>query len=164
MPNIEQIDVQTMIGADYQPILTNHWTLEFNGFPAFIFFSADRPTWAVNKNEISYMNKIRKVAGKTKYDDWKITLKEPVIPSIAQQCVEWLRVQYEIETGRQGYKDWYAKDLYVKLSDGPGFVIQKWLLKRAWITQFSPSGLNYEDDKPTSIDLTLTYDESLLIY
>jgi hypothetical protein len=40
-----------------------------------------------------------------------MTLFDPITPSGAQAVMEWVRLHHESVTGRDGYSDFYKKDL-----------------------------------------------------
>jgi hypothetical protein len=81
--------------------------------------TANRPSITFEKVTLDHINVKRKLKGKGEWQDIEITLYDPIVPSGAQQVMEWVRTSHESITGRDGYADFYKKDvryLYVRTS------------------------------------------------
>jgi hypothetical protein len=61
----------------------------------------------------------------------EITLYDPIVPSGAQQVMEWVRLGHESITGRRGYADFYKKDIDFYMLGPVGDKIEQWKLKGA---------------------------------
>lgn len=51
-----------------------------------------------------------------------------------------------------------ANGVVITLVDADGKTVEKWTLKNAFITKFTPSELSYEDDGIATVDIEVTYD------
>lgn len=158
----ETLDVSSMLPNLFEPKMTNRWVLMIEGIDAFIMKSCQRPTIVTEENEIPFMNATRYVAGKTKFNPISVVLFDPIAPSGAQQVMEWIRLCYESVSGRGGYADFYKRDLQLKMVDGPGNVIELWDVKGAFILESNFGDLNYEEQKPQEITLSIRYDNGVL--
>jgi hypothetical protein len=47
--------------------------------------------------------------------------------------MQWVRLCYEVITGRGGYASMYKRDFSLKMLDPQGAVIEQWDIKGAWI-------------------------------
>jgi hypothetical protein len=102
--------------------------------------------------------------GKSTWDDINITLYDPIVPSGAQQVMEWIRTSHESLTGRDGYAAFYKKDITFFLLGPVGDKVEQWTLKGAFITSANFGELDWASNDPLSIELTLTYDYAILEY
>ena len=58
-------------------------------------------------------------------------------------------------TGAAGAR---ANGVVLTMVDADGNTVEKWTLKNAFITKFTPSELSYEDDGIATVDIEITYD------
>lgn len=158
----ETLDVTSMLPNLYEPKFSNRWILMIEGIDAFVLKAAQRPTVTTEENEIPWINATRYVAGKTKFNPIQITLFDPIAPSAAQQTMEWLRLCYEVVSGRAGYADFYKRDIQLKMLDGPGNVVELWDIKGAFMTELNYGDLDYSEQKPQEISVTIRYDIPVL--
>ena len=127
--------------------------------------TAARPSIATTDVEVPFINATRYIAGKTKFEAINVTLHDPIAPSGAQQVMEWVRTHFESVSGRQGYADFYKRDIQIKLLDPVGTVVELWDMKGAFIESANFNELTYEDNMaPVEIALTLRYDNCVLQY
>ena len=92
------------------------------------------PSFLIMETLMSYWGKILKilkptekyVKGKSKWQPIELTLYDPVVPSAAQQVMEWVRTHFESVSGRGGYADFYKRDCQLKLLDPVGTVVELW--------------------------------------
>jgi hypothetical protein len=61
-----------------------------------------------------------------------LSLYDPVTPSGAQAVMEWARLAHESVTGRDGYSDFYKKDLQLDILGPVGDVVSQWVIKGAY--------------------------------
>lgn len=158
----ETLDVSSMLPNLYEPKFSNRWIFMVEGVDAFLMSKCSRPSYTTEENEIPYINATRYVAGKTKFNTIPVTLIDAIAPSAAQQVMEWIRLHYESVSGRSGYADFYKRDAQLKLLDGPGNVIELWDLRGVWITESNFGELDYSEQKPQEINLTLRFDNAVL--
>ena len=91
-----------------------------------------------------------------------LTLFDPITPSGAQAVMEWVRLHHESVTGRDGYSDFYKKDLTFNVLGPVGDKIEQWTLKGAFITSAAFNDLDWASNDPAEITLTLSYDYAIL--
>ena len=162
MPEILEFD--KMFYKNFEPKLGNRFIMEINGIESYIIKTASRPTFTSEVVELDHINVKRKIKGKSTWDDINITLYDPIVPSGAQQVMEWIRSSHESLTGRDGYAAFYKKDITFYLLGPVGDKIEQWTLKGAFITSANFGELDWASNDPVSIELTLAYDYAILEY
>ncbi len=160
MPEILEFD--KMFYKNFEPKLGNRFIMEINGIESYIIKTASRPTFTSEVVELDHINVKRKIKGKSTWDDVNITLYDPIVPSGAQQVMEWIRTSHESLTGRDGYAAFYKKDITFYLLGPVGDKIEQWTLKGAFITSANFGELDWASNDPVSIELTLAYDYAIL--
>ena len=65
-------------------------------------------------------------------------------------------------TGRDGYSDFYKKDITFNVLGPVGDIIEEWTLKGAFIQSANFGDMSFEDSAPVEISLTLRYDYAIL--
>ena len=91
-----------------------------------------------------------------------MTLYDPIVPSGAQAVMEWVRLHKESVTGRDGFSDFYKKDVTIQSLDPTGGVIEEWLLKGAFIVTANFGSLDWAASEFVEIALTIRYDYAIL--
>jgi hypothetical protein len=162
MPEILEFD--KMFYKNFEPKLGNRFIMEINGIESYIIKTASRPTFTSEVVELDHINVKRKIKGKSTWDDVNITLYDPIVPSGAQQVMEWIRTSHESLTGRDGYAAFYKKDITFYLLGPVGDKVEQWTLKGAFITSANFGELDWASNDPVSIELTLAYDYAILEY
>ena len=89
---------------------------------------------------------------------------DPVTPSGAQAVMEWVRLSHEAVTGRDGYSDFYKKDIYIQTLGPVGDVVEEWILKGAFIQNVNFGEMSWESETPANINITLVMDYAILNY
>ena len=82
------------------------------------------------------------------------TLFDPITPSGAQAVMEWVRLHHESVTGRDGYSDFYKKDLTFNVLGPVGDVVSEWIIKGALITSADFGSYGW-DDVDTAVNITM---------
>ena len=95
----------------FEPKVQNRFIFSIDGIPSFVIKKADRPKVTTEKKTIDYINVQRTFKGKTTWGDISLELYDPIVPSATQAIMEWIRLSHESVTGRDGYLDFYKKDL-----------------------------------------------------
>jgi hypothetical protein len=162
MPEILGFD--KIFYKNFEPKLGNRFIMEINGIESYIIKTASRPTFTSEIVELDHINVKRKIKGKSNWDDMNITLYDPIVPSGAQQVMEWIRTSHESLTGRDGYAAFYKKDVTFFLLGPVGDKIEQWTIKGAFITSANFGEMDWASNDPVSIELTLTYDYAVLEY
>ena len=156
-----------MIADTFEPKMKNRYYMEMTsvGIPAYMVKAANRPEIQFETVKIDHINVYRKLKGKGEWQDLNITLYDPVVPSAAQLVMEWVRLSHESITGRDGYAEFYKKDISFYMLGPVGDKVEQWTLKGAFITKASFGELDFSNtNEPATIDLTLTYDYAILEY
>ena len=76
--------------------------------------------------------------------------------------MEWIRLSHESVTGRDGYSDFYKKDVICKVLGPVGDVVEQWTLKGAFIQAANFNDLDFASSDPVDISVTLRYDYAIL--
>lgn len=151
----------------YEPLRKNRWLLRFPadlGIQEWTLESASRPKISQKSVEIEFLNTSTYVFGRYTWDSVQVTLRDPIGPSMSQAVMEWVRLESESLSGRQGYAAGYKRDIELDLLDPSGVVVQKWILKNAWASDVDFGQLAMSDDGLATISLTLVIDYAILVY
>ena len=137
------IDANQAMFTPFEPKLKNRYVMAIDGIPAYLIKTAARPSITFEEVELNHMNVKRFVKGKGSWEPIEITLYDPVVPSAAQACMEWVRLSHESVTGRDGYSDFYKKDVSFNLLGPVGDVVEEWTLKGAWVQDANFNDLDF---------------------
>ena len=132
------------------------------GVPAYLIKTANRPQIQFEEIVLDHINVKRYIKGKGAWQPIDIVLYDPVVPSAAQQVIEWIRLHHESVTGRDGYSDFYKKNITFNVLDPVGAVVEEWELKGAFIQSANFGDLAFDSSDPVEIALTLRYDYAIL--
>lgn len=133
-----------------------------DGIPAYLIKSVARPTINLNTIKLEHINIYRKLKGKAEWNDVEMTLYDPVVPSAAQAVMEWIRLSHESVTGRDGYADFYKKDVTINVLGPVGDKVEEWTLKGAFVSQANFNGLDWATAEALMVNVTLSYDYAIL--
>ena len=158
----ELLEPQDIMFTPFEPKLKNRFIMQIDGINAYLIKTMNRPSIESEEVALPHLNVTRYVKGRSQWQPLDITLYDPVVPSAAQQVIEWVRLHHESVTGRDGYSDFYKKDITFNLLDPVGAVIEEWELKGAYIQSANFGDLSFEDSTPVEIALTLRYDYAIL--
>jgi hypothetical protein len=136
--------------------------MEIDGIPAYMVKGMNRPNISFEEIEMHHLNVKRMLKGKATWEALEITLYDPVVPSAAQAVMEWVRLSHESVTGRDGYADFYKKDVTFNVLGPVGDKVEEWTLKGAWIQSANFGDMTFEDSAPVEISVTLRYDYAIL--
>jgi hypothetical protein len=150
---------------NWEPKTKNRFILYMDGIPSFLITKCKRPTVKSDKKTLDHINLQRYYKGKTTWDDITMELYDPVVPSGAQAVMEWIRLGHESVTGRDGYQDFYKKDLTMNILGPVGDKVEEWTLKGAWCSQADFQEGDWSDmGDPLKIALTVSVDYCILQY
>jgi len=158
----ELIDANDIMFTPFEPKLQNRYIMQIDGIPAYLIKTISRPTIEFEEVELNHMNVKRFVKGKGSWSTIDITLYDPVVPSAAQAVMEWVRLSHESVTGRDGYADFYKKDVTINVLGPVGDIVEEWTLKGAFITSAGFGDMDYAGSDPVEITCTLRYDYAIL--
>ena len=158
------IDANQAMFTPFEPKLKNRYVMAIDGIPAYLIKTANRPSISFEEVELNHMNVKRYVKGKASWETIEFTLYDPVVPSSAQAVMEWVRLSHESVTGRDGYSDFYKKDIHI-LTLGPvGDVVEEWILKGAYCQSANFGDMDWSSDSPANISITIVMDYAILNY
>ena len=89
-------------------------------------------------------------------------LYSPVTPSGAQAVMEWFRLSHESVTGRDGYSDFYKKDITLDVLGPIGDIVGQWILKGAFIKDAAFGNFDWATSEAVAIPVTLCMDFCIL--
>ena len=148
--------------TNFEPKLANRFIMEIDGIPSYMVKTANRPKLESEVVELDHINLKRKIKGKSNWTDITITLYDPIVPSGAQSVMEWIRTGHESITGRDGYADFYKKNIDFYMLGPVVDKVEQWKLVGAWISSAEFGDVDWSSNDPVMITLTLTYDYAIL--
>jgi hypothetical protein len=155
---------QEIMFTNFEPKMSNRFIMYIGGIPAYLIKAAGRPEIGNGKITIDHINTRRYIKGRSEWQDLTITLYDPVVPSAAQAVMEWVRLHHESVTGRDGYSDFYKKEIVFNSLGPVGDKVEEWTLKGAYIQTAKFSDMDYTGEDLATVELTLTYDYAILQY
>ena len=158
------LDPNEIFYTAFEPKQANRFILYVDGFPSYIIKKISGISVENGEVVLNHINVLRKVKGKSKWGDVSLTLFDPITPSGAQAVMEWVRLHHESVTGRDGYSDFYKKDITFNLLGPVGDKVEEWTLKGAFIQTAKFSDMDYTGEDLATVDLTLAYDYAILQY
>jgi hypothetical protein len=158
----ELLTPQEIMYTEFEPKVANRFIMDIEGIPAYIIKAASRPSLDQGEVILDHINIERKLKGKSRWQDLTITLYDPVVPSGAQAVMEWVRLHHESVTGRDGYSDFYKKNLTFNALGPVGDKVEEWLIKGAFISSMTMGDFDWSTEDPINIELTIKYDYAIL--
>jgi len=158
------IDPNEIMFTSFEPKMSNRFIMYVEGIPAYLVKTAARPEINNNEVAIDHINVKRWIKGKSEWNAVTVSLYDAVVPSAAQATMEWVRLHHESVTGRDGYSDFYKKDITFNALGPVGDKVEEWTLKGAFISSAKFSDMDYGGGDPSTVDLTLRYDYAILQY
>ena len=134
-----------------------------DGIPSYMIKEVGEIKVEQGEIVLIHINTYRKVKGKAKWADVSMTLYDPITPSGAQAVMEWVRLHHESVTGRDGYSDFYKKDVTINVLGPVGDVVSEWILKGSFIKDATFKGFNWDTEaEAQDVALTLGMDYCVL--
>ena len=158
----EILEFDKMFYTNFEPKMKNRYIMEIDGIQSYLIKAGNRPQINFEVVTLDHINVKRKLKGKGEWQDLEITLFDPIVPSGAQAVMEWVRLSHESITGRDGYADFYKKDIDIYMLGPVGDKIEQWKLKGAFISQANFGDLDFSSNDVAEITLTLSYDYAIL--
>ena len=138
----------------FEPKQSNRFILYMDGIPSFLVKGVGGINVAQSSVALNHINVQRYVKGKTTWGTITMTLYESITPSGAQAVMEWVRLHHESVTGRDGYSDFYKKDLKFNVLGPVGDIVSEWIIKGALITSANFGDYSWDDDG-TAVNIAL---------
>ena len=157
-------DVNEMMFTAFEPKLQNRYIMDIDGIPGYLIKKVSRPSVTFGEVVLDHINVKRKIKGKANWDNITCDLYDPVTPSGAQAVMEWVRLSHESVTGRDGYSDFYKKDVRINTLGPVGDVVEEWILKGAYCQAANFGEMDWAQDAPLSIQMTIEMDYAILNY
>ena len=153
-----------MMFTAFEPKLQNRFLMVIDGIPSYLIKKISRPSVTFGEIVLDHINMKRKIKGKANWDNITCDLYDPVTPSGAQAVMEWIRLSHESVTGRDGYSDFYKKQIHIKTLGPVGDVVEEWILKGAYVQNANFGDMDWNSETPANISLTLVMDYAILNY
>ena len=158
------VNEQELFFKAFEPKMANRFILYADGLPAYVVKGVSRPTITQDAKVLNHINVQRYVKGRSVWGAMQMTLFDPIVPSSAQSVMEWVRLHHESVTGRDGYADFYKKDLTINLLGPVGDKVEEWILKGCLITQANFGEMSFDSDDPAQVQFTVQPDLCILNY
>ena len=134
-----------------------------DGIPAYIIKRIGPVSVDMGEIKLNHINVYRKIKGRAEWKDLEMTLFDPITPSGAQAVMEWVRLHHESVTGRDGYSDFYKKDVTINVLGPVGDIVSEWIIKGAFIKSAKFADLNWDTDaEAQNITLNIGMDYCIL--
>ena len=157
------IDPNELMFQAFQPKVSNRFILYVDGIPSYQVKGVGAVSLTQGTVQLNHINVARYVKGKTLWNTISLTLFDPITPSVAQAVMEWVRLHHESVTGRDGYSDFYKKDLTFNVLGPVGDIVSEWIVKGAFIKDASFGDFNWDEDTTAmNIELTIGMDYCVL--
>ena len=158
----EILEFDKMFYTNFEPKMKNRFVMQIDGIDSYLVKAAQRPTITFEPVVLDHINVKRKLKGKGEWQDITITLYDPIVPSGAQKVMEWVRLSHESITGRDGYADFYKKDLDFYMLGPVGDKIEQLKIKGAFILSANFGDVAFDSNEPATIELSIAYDYAIL--
>ena len=162
MPNL--VNEQELFFKAFEPKMANRFILYADGLPAYVIKGVARPTVTQDAKVLNHINVQRYVKGRTVWGAMQMPLFDPIVPSSAQSVMEWVRLHHESVTGRDGYADFYKKDLTINVLGPVGDKVEEWILKGCLVTTVDFGAMSFDNDDPMEVQVTVQPDLCILNY
>ena len=158
------LETNQMMFTAFEPKLANRFLMEIEGIPAYLIKKTGKPSITFNNITLDHINVKRKIKGKAVWNPITVNAYDPVTPSGAQAVMEWIRLSHESVTGRDGYSDFYKKDIRFNTLGPVGDVVEEWICKGAYVTNAEFGSGDWTSSTPMEISLTIAMDYAILNY
>ena len=155
---------QELFFKAFEPKMANRFILYADGLPAYVIKGVARPTLSQDAKVLNHINVQRYVKGRSVWGAIAMTLFDPIVPSSAQSVMEWVRLHHESVTGRDGYADFYKKDITINVLGPVGDKVEEWILKGCMITEANFGDMAFDTDDPIEVTVTVQPDFCILNY
>jgi hypothetical protein len=157
------LDANEIFFTAFEPKQANRFILYMDGVPSYLIKGVNAVTVSQGEVVLNHINVYRKVKGKTTWGDIQMTLFDPITPSGAQSVMEWVRLHHESVTGRDGYSDFYKKDLVIDVLGPVGDIVGEWIIKGAFIKEANFGDYSWDtENQAVNITMTVAMDYCVL--
>lgn len=157
------LDPNEIFFTSFEPKVKNRFIMYVDGIPSYMIKAVNGMGFDQGEIKLNHINTYRKIKGKLVWNDITLNLHDPITPSGAQAAMEWLRLHHESVTGRNGYSDFYKKDLTLNVLGPVGDIVSEIIIKGAFIKSMNLGDWNWDTDaEAQSIEMTLGLDYCIL--
>ena len=157
------LDPNEIFFTAFEPKQQNRFIMYIDGIPSYTIKGIGAVSLTQGNVALNHINIQRFVKGKTTWGTISFTLFDPITPSGAQAVMEWVRLHHESVTGRDGYSDFYKKDLTFNVLGPVGDVVSEWIIKEALITEANFGEYSWDSaDTAQNISMTVQPDYCVL--
>ena len=157
------LDPNEIFFTAFEPKVQNRFILYVDGIPSYTIKAVSAVSFDSGEIILNHINVYRKIKGKVRWADLTLTLFDPITPSGAQAVMEWVRLGHESVTGRDGYSDFYKKDLTIDILGPVGDIVSEWVIKGAFIKSANFGEYNWDNDTAVqNISMVLGMDYCVL--
>ena len=156
------LDPNEIFFTPFEPKQKNRFVLYVDGFPAYLIKGLGAVSVSQGTVPLNHINVQRFVKGKTTWGTISMTLFDAITPSGAQSVMEWVRLHHESVTGRDGYSDFYKKDMTINILGPVGDVVSEWIIKGAIITSATFGDYGYDEEGAVEISMEVQPDYCVL--
>ena len=76
--------------------------------------------------------------------------------------MEWVRLGHESVTGRDGYSDFYKKDLVLNVLGPVGDIVSEWVIKGAYVKTANFGEYDWASEAAVNLSVTIAMDYCVL--
>ena len=157
------LDPNEIFFTAFEPKVKNRFIMYVDGIPSYTIKKIGAVGVTMDEIKLNHINVYRKIKGKAQWDDIEMTLFDPITPSGAQSVMEWVRLHHESVTGRDGYSDFYKKDVTINVLGPVGDIVSEWIIKGAFITKANFGDYSWDDESAAQeLSVTLSMDYCIL--
>jgi hypothetical protein len=159
------LDPNEIFFTAFEPKQQNRFLMLVDGVPSYFIKGVGAISLTQGEVTLNHINVYRKVKGKTTWGNVQLTLHDPISPSGTQTIMEWVRLHHESVTGRDGYSDFYKKDVTLNVLGPVGDIVSEWVLKGCFIVDANFGDYNWDNENAAqTITMTLAPDYCVLNY
>ena len=159
------LDPNEIFFTAFEPKQQNRFLMLVDGVPSYFIKGVGAISLTQGEVTLNHINVYRKVKGKTTWGNVQLTLHDPISPSGTQTIMEWVRLHHESVTGRDGYSDFYKKDVTLNVLGPVGDIVSEWVLKGCFIVDANFGDYNWDNENAAqTISMTLAPDYCVLNY
>ena len=154
------LDPNEIFFTAFEPKQKNRFIMYVDGVPSYMIKGISEVSLSQGEVTLNHINVQRKVKGKSTWGNVTMTLFDPITPSGAQATMEWVRLHHESVTGRDGYSDFYKKDLTINVLGPVGDVVSEWILKGAFIVNSNFGSYGWDEENAAqeiSMEVAIDY-------
>ena len=156
------LETNQMMFTAFEPKLQNRYLMDIDGIPGYLIKKISRPSITFGEVVLDHINIKRRIKGKASWENISCDLYDPVTPSGGQAVMEWVRLSHESVTGRDGYSDFYKKDITIQTLGPVGDIVEEWILKGAFVESANFGEMDWSSDAPANININIAMDYAIL--